>query len=167
MLQIVARLDPLRSAQRGIVEIHPRVRDPSVVERRLSLAAHVQAGIGRLRTITLDFVERAEDHVGLKQPMDFTSNAAVGGWNRGRIDAEVEQHGLNPAVTDRFERMLLIATSVAVASSALGTIVSFHIDGATGACIVLIQFAVFVLAFLFAPKRGLVANWSRPRVVSP
>jgi manganese/iron transport system permease protein len=70
-------------------------------------------------------------------------------------------------LTDRFERMLLIATSVAVASSALGTIVSFHVDGATGACIVLIQFAVFVLAFLFAPKRGLVANWSRPRAALP
>jgi len=70
-------------------------------------------------------------------------------------------------LTDRFDRMLIIATAVAVASSALGTIVSFHIDGATGACIVLIQFAVFVLAFLFAPKRGLVANWSRPRTVSP
>jgi manganese/iron transport system permease protein len=69
-------------------------------------------------------------------------------------------------LTDRFDRMLLIATSVAVASSALGTLVSFHIDGATGACIVLIQFAVFVLAFLFAPKRGLVANWSRPRVAA-
>jgi hypothetical protein len=25
---------------------------------------------------------------------------------------------------------------------------------------------VFVLAFLFAPKRGLVANWSRPRVAA-
>ena len=64
-------------------------------------------------------------------------------------------------LTDRFDRMLVIATAVAVASSALGTIVSFHIDGATGACIVLIQFVVFVLAFLFAPKRGLVANWRR------
>ena len=40
----------------------------------------------------------------------------------------------------------------------LGTLVSFHIDGATGACIVLIQAAVFVLAFLFAPKRGLIAG---------
>ncbi len=69
-------------------------------------------------------------------------------------------------LTDRFDRMLMIATSVAIGSSALGTIVSFHIDGATGACIVLIQFAVFVLAFLFAPKRGLVANWSRPRVAA-
>ena len=66
-------------------------------------------------------------------------------------------------LTDSFERMLVIATAVATASSALGTIVSFHLDGATGACIVLIQFAVFVAAFLFAPKRGLVANWGRAR----
>ena len=42
----------------------------------------------------------------------------------------------------------------ALVSAALGTIVSFHIDGATGACIVLIQALFFVLAFLFAPKRG-------------
>ena len=70
-------------------------------------------------------------------------------------------------LTDRFERMLMIATAVATASSALGTIVSFHIDGATGACIVLIQFMVFVLAFLFAPKRGFVWNRmaARPAVV--
>jgi manganese/iron transport system permease protein len=60
-------------------------------------------------------------------------------------------------LTDSFERMLLIATAVAVGSSALGTLVSFHIDGATGACIVLIQMAVFLLAFVFAPKRGIIA----------
>jgi manganese/iron transport system permease protein len=59
-------------------------------------------------------------------------------------------------LTDRFERMLAIAVAVAVGSSAFGTIVSFHIDGATGACIVLTQAAVFVAAFLFAPKRGLL-----------
>jgi manganese/iron transport system permease protein len=64
-------------------------------------------------------------------------------------------------LTDSFERMLVIAVAVATASSALGTIVSFHIDGATGACIVLIQMAVFVLAFLFAPKRGLAPIWRR------
>ena len=72
-------------------------------------------------------------------------------------------------LTDSFERMLVIATAVATGSSALGTIASFHIDGATGACIVLIQFTVFVLAFLFAPKRGLVSIWSRryPKTESP
>ncbi len=60
-------------------------------------------------------------------------------------------------LTDRFERMLVIATVVATGSSVLGTLISFHIDGATGACIVLVQATVFVLAFMFAPKRGLIA----------
>jgi manganese/iron transport system permease protein len=60
-------------------------------------------------------------------------------------------------LTDSFSRMLAIATAIATASSALGTIVSFHIDGATGACIVLVQMLAFVAAFLFAPKRGLLA----------
>lgn len=59
-------------------------------------------------------------------------------------------------LTDSFERMLAIAVGVAVASSAIGTIASFHIDGATGACIVLVQALIFVAAFLFAPKHGLI-----------
>ena len=66
-------------------------------------------------------------------------------------------------LTDRFERMLLIAAGVAIGSSVLGTIASFHLDGATGACIVLTQTAVFVLVFLFAPKRGLLTSRSRQR----
>jgi manganese/iron transport system permease protein len=61
-------------------------------------------------------------------------------------------------LTDSFERMLVIATSAATVSAALGTIVSFHIDGATGACIVLTQALLFILAFLFAPKRGLLVR---------
>jgi manganese/iron transport system permease protein len=64
-------------------------------------------------------------------------------------------------LTDRFERMLPIAVAVAMGSAALGTIVSFHIDASTGAAIVLVQAAVFVLAFLFAPKHGLYAAWRR------
>jgi manganese/iron transport system permease protein len=67
-------------------------------------------------------------------------------------------------LTDRFDRMLMIAVVVAMASSALGTIVSFHIDGATGACIVLVQATAFALAFLFAPKRGLLPAWRAKRV---
>ena len=31
-----------------------------------------------------------------------------------------------------------------------------NIDGATGACIVLVQALIFVMAFLFAPKRGIL-----------
>ena len=59
-------------------------------------------------------------------------------------------------LTDSFERMLLIATVVALASAFIGTIVSFHIDGATGACIVLTQALFFVAAFLFGPKGGVL-----------
>jgi manganese/iron transport system permease protein len=70
-------------------------------------------------------------------------------------------------LTDRFDRMLLIATAVATFSSALGTILSFHIDAATGACIVLVQALVFILAFLFAPKRGLLASWRGQTAAPP
>ena len=60
-------------------------------------------------------------------------------------------------LSDRFERMLAISAAVAISSSVIGTLVSFHIDGATGPCIVLIQAFVFVLAFFFAPRRGVFA----------
>ncbi len=70
-------------------------------------------------------------------------------------------------LTDRFERMLIIASATAMASAALGTILSFHIDGATGACIVLVQAAGFLLAFLFAPKHGLLVAWRRQSRPSP
>jgi manganese/iron transport system permease protein len=59
-------------------------------------------------------------------------------------------------LTDRFGRMLWIAAAVAIGSSVVGTIASFHLDGATGPCIVLIQAGVFTLAFLLAPKGGLL-----------
>ncbi|MDO8876658.1 MAG: metal ABC transporter permease [Pseudolabrys sp.] len=66
-------------------------------------------------------------------------------------------------LTDSFERMLVIATVVATVSAALGTIASFHLDGATGACIVLVQAMFFVAAFLFAPKHGI---WRRARTTA-
>jgi manganese/iron transport system permease protein len=59
-------------------------------------------------------------------------------------------------LTDSFERMLVIATAVALVSAFVGTVVSFHIDGATGACIVLTQALIFAAAFLFAPKGGIL-----------
>ena len=55
-----------------------------------------------------------------------------------------------------FGRMLAIAMSVAIGSSVLGTLISFHIDASTGPCIVLIQTAVFLLALFFAPGSGLL-----------
>lgn len=66
-------------------------------------------------------------------------------------------------LTDRFDRMLLIAVGMATAAAAVGTLLSFHIDAATGACIVLVQAALFALAFLFAPKGGLLSSAAKPR----
>ena len=63
-------------------------------------------------------------------------------------------------LTDSFARMLVIATAVALVSAFVGTIVSFHIDGATGACIVLTQALFFAAAFLFGPKGGMLRSAS-------
>ena len=64
-------------------------------------------------------------------------------------------------LTDRFDRMLLIAAGSSVLASCLGVYVSFFINGATGACIVLAQSVLFALAFVFGPKHGLIANRKR------
>jgi len=69
-------------------------------------------------------------------------------------------------LTRRFDRMLMIAAAVAISSSVLGTLVSFHINGATGPCIVLIQAGLFVLALLWdllvRRRRGAREHESRP-----
>ncbi|MGI9406635.1 MAG: metal ABC transporter permease [Hyphomicrobiaceae bacterium] len=59
-------------------------------------------------------------------------------------------------LTSRFDRMLAIAAATAIGSSIAGTLISFHIDGATGPCIVLVQSFIFVLAFFFGPKQGVL-----------
>lgn len=56
-------------------------------------------------------------------------------------------------LSNRFHYMLLIAAAVAIGSIIAGTLVSFHIDGATGPCIVLVQMAAFIAAFVFS-RRG-------------
>jgi ABC-type Mn2+/Zn2+ transport system permease subunit len=61
-------------------------------------------------------------------------------------------------LTDRFDRMLLISTGSAVASSLVGTYVSYFLNGSTGACIVLVQAGIFVLAMVFGPKYGLLVR---------
>lgn len=58
--------------------------------------------------------------------------------------------------TDRFDRMLMIAVTAAVGSTVAGIFISYHIDGSTGACIVLVQALAFVVSLLFAPKYGIV-----------
>lgn len=61
-------------------------------------------------------------------------------------------------LTDRFGRMVILAMISATTSGCLGVYVSFFLNASTGACIVLLQSAWFVVALLFAPKHGLLAS---------
>lgn len=61
---------------------------------------------------------------------------------------------ISPGITafilsKRFDKMLVIAISISVISSLLGTIISYHIDGATGPCIILLQALFFLLALIY------------------
>jgi len=60
-------------------------------------------------------------------------------------------------LTDRFPRLLTLADSIGAASGFAGAYLSYFLDGATGGIIVLLQTALFALAFVFAPKHGLLA----------
>lgn len=61
-------------------------------------------------------------------------------------------------LTDRFPRLIVIAVAIGSLTSFVGAYASFHLDGATGGVIVVLQMLVFIAAFLFAPKHGLVAG---------
>jgi ABC-type Mn2+/Zn2+ transport system permease subunit len=60
-------------------------------------------------------------------------------------------------MTDRFNAMMTIAAASAVFSSFVGVYLSFFINASTGACIVLLQAAIFVIALIWAPKHGMLA----------
>jgi manganese transport system permease protein len=63
-------------------------------------------------------------------------------------------------LTDRFERMLVIATGVGVFSTVFGTYLSFHLDASTGGCIVCVLSLVFVAAYLWASRAAIAARLS-------
>jgi manganese/iron transport system permease protein len=57
-------------------------------------------------------------------------------------------------LTDRFPRLLMVSVVIGAITSFVGAYISFFLDGATGGLIVCLQTAIFLLAFLFAPKHG-------------
>lgn len=61
-------------------------------------------------------------------------------------------------LSDRFDHMLLIAMACGMFSSVIGTYISYHIDGSTGGCIVVLQTLLFLIAMTFAPKHGLLVR---------
>ncbi|EOZ3810477.1 TPA: iron/manganese ABC transporter permease subunit SitC [Citrobacter youngae] len=69
-------------------------------------------------------------------------------------------------LTDRFPRLLTIAVAIGSLTSFFGAWLSYWLDGATGGIIVVLQTLLFLLAFVFAPKHGLLANRRRARQVN-
>ncbi|ECB3873167.1 iron/manganese ABC transporter permease subunit SitC [Salmonella enterica subsp. enterica serovar Schwarzengrund] len=67
-------------------------------------------------------------------------------------------------LTDRFPRLLMIAVVIGSLTSFLGAWLSYWLDGATGGIIVVMQTLLFITAFIFAPKHGLLANRQRARL---
>jgi manganese/iron transport system permease protein len=60
-------------------------------------------------------------------------------------------------LTDRFGRLIALAVTMGVTTSATGAYLSYFLDGSTGGLIVVFQTLLFLLAFVFAPKHGRLA----------
>lgn len=58
---------------------------------------------------------------------------------------------------DRFPRLIMVSVAIGATTSFTGAYFSFFLDGATGGIIVCLQTLIFLLAFVFAPKHGLLA----------
>ncbi|MDN6358298.1 metal ABC transporter permease [Yaniella sp.] len=61
-------------------------------------------------------------------------------------------------LTDRFNRMLLIAPIMSALSSVLGIYLSYWLDASSGGLVVLVQGVVFTGVYLFSPSHGLIAK---------
>lgn len=64
-------------------------------------------------------------------------------------------------LTDRFPVLLAIAVLVGATTSFVGAYISYFLDGATGGVIVTLQTLVFLAAYVFGPRHGLIANRRR------
>ena len=66
-------------------------------------------------------------------------------------------------LTDRFGRLVSIAVGLGVSTSAVGAYLSYFLDGATGGLIVFLQTVIFLLAFFFSPKYGVLSQVRQKR----
>jgi manganese/iron transport system permease protein len=66
-------------------------------------------------------------------------------------------------LTDRFSRVILMGFGIGAGTSFVGAYLSYFLDGATGGIIVVLQTAIFLTAFVFAPKHGMLAARRRTK----
>jgi len=67
-------------------------------------------------------------------------------------------------LSDRFGPLVVIAVLIGALTSLFGAYLSFFLNGATGGVIVCLQTLVFLLAFVLAPKHGILAARRRARM---
>jgi len=66
-------------------------------------------------------------------------------------------------LTRRLASMMIVSAFIGAVSSVVGLYLSFYLSVASGAAVVLTATTIFLLAFLFAPARGLVPRWWHAR----
>jgi manganese/iron transport system permease protein len=66
-------------------------------------------------------------------------------------------------LTRRLAPMMIVSAFIGAVSSVVGLYLSFYLSVASGAAVVLTATTIFLLAFLFAPARGLVPRWWHAR----
>jgi len=66
-------------------------------------------------------------------------------------------------LTRRFGRMLALAVLVTAIAAVLGIYLSYYLDVSTGGAVVVSQSLLFVLAYLFGARGGVVTGWVRRR----
>ena len=64
-------------------------------------------------------------------------------------------------LTDKFKTLIKIAVALGAITGFVGVYLSYYLDGATGGVIVTLQTLLFLLAFLFSPKYGLMSQKRR------
>lgn len=64
-------------------------------------------------------------------------------------------------LTDRFGKMLWLSSIMGAATAWTGAYASYFFNGATGGCVVTLQTLIFLVAFVFAPKHGILASKRR------
>ncbi len=67
-------------------------------------------------------------------------------------------------LTDRFSRLLILSTVLGASTSLVGVYLSYYLNGSTGGVIVVLQTALFLAAFVAAPRHGLLAARRRGQV---
>jgi ABC-type Mn2+/Zn2+ transport system permease subunit len=64
-------------------------------------------------------------------------------------------------LTRRLSTMMAVSAAIGAFSSVAGLYLSFYINVASGAVVVLTATVIFLVVFMLAPQRGMVWEWVR------